>query len=383
LIQLKNTTITTSGESGNGIVAETATFGEPPSVRQSTIEADNTTITTSGADAIGAFALFGATINLNGSTVITTGPPVVNTDGATGVYSFLGFTINVTGSTVTTKEASAVQIVDASVMNITDSTLNGGTNGIRIADDDHTLGPDTVTVSGSTITATAAGANEAAIRVDGAEANVTLNSVTDSPGSNNLFLNVISVDKAGKPFNSLVNLTASSSTLTGDILADANSMANVFLEHSSTLNGWVNENNLTGATHLDPNELSPPTVIPPQSVNLGIDSTSTWNMRAGSTLNSLTVNPQAHINFPDPPASFKTLVMNNLVGTGGIFGMHVDLGLIQGDLIEILKTSEGRHLLTFVNRNSGSDLPVRVALLVVTTADGGAKFHRGSRRWNL
>ncbi len=50
---------------------------------------------------------------------------------------------------------------------ITEATLNGGTNGIRIADDDHTLGPDTVTVSGSTITATAAGANEAAIRVDG------------------------------------------------------------------------------------------------------------------------------------------------------------------------------------------------------------------------
>jgi outer membrane autotransporter protein len=275
---------------------------------------------------------------------------------------------------VTTRESSAAQVVDASVMNITNSTLNGGTNGIRISDDDHTLGPDTVTVSNSHINAVAAGANEAAIRVDGAEANVTLNSTTDNPGAQNLFLNVISVDKAGNPFNSLVNLTASSSTLTGDILADANSTANVFLEHSSTLNGWVNENNLTGATHLDPNELIPPTVIPPQSVNLGIDSTSTWNMRAGSTLNTLTVNPQAHINFPDPPAAFRTLVMNNLAGTGGIFGMHVDLGLIQGDLIYILKTSEGEHLLTFVNRTPGSDLPVNVALLVVRAPDEGAGF---------
>jgi outer membrane autotransporter protein len=148
----------------------------------------------------------------------------------------------------------------------------------------------------------------------------------------------------------------------------------VFLEHKSTLNGAVNQNALTGATHLDPNELIPPTVIPPQSVNLGVDSTSTWNMRTSSTLNTLAVNPQAHINFPDPPAAFRTLVMNNLVGTGGIFGMHVDLGLIQGDLIHILKTSEGRHLLTFVNRNQGSDLPVNVALLVVRTADGGAGF---------
>jgi hypothetical protein len=54
--------------------------------------------------------------------------------------------------------------------------------------------------------------------------------------------------------------------------------------------------------------------------------------------------------------------------------MNVDLGLIKGDLIHILKTSEGEHLLTFVNRNQGSDLPVNVALLVVRTPDGGAGF---------
>jgi outer membrane autotransporter protein len=66
--------------------------------------------------------------------------------------------------------------------------------------------------------------------------------------------------------------------------------------------------------------------------------------------------------------------MNNLVGTGGIFGMNVDLGFIKGDLINILKTSEGEHLLTFVNRNQGSDLPAHTALLVVRTPDGGAGF---------
>jgi hypothetical protein len=135
---------------------------------------------------------------------------------------------------------------------------------------------------------------------------------------------------------SLVDLIASNSTLNGDILADASSSANVKLEHNTFLNGAINENSLTGATGIIPNP-GPPQVNPlisgplPFTINLGIDSTSTWNMRASSTLNML-VNPQAHINFPDPPASFKTLVMNNLVGTGGIFGMHVDLGLIQGDL---------------------------------------------------
>jgi hypothetical protein len=146
---LTNSTITTTGESGTGIHSEFASFGEPPSVRPSTVTAANTTVTTSGADAIGAFAIFGGTVNLNGSTVITTGPPHFNTDGATGIYSlggfvnneFLGSTINITGSSVTTKQASAAQVVNASVMNITNSTLNGGMNGIRISDNDHTPWP--------------------------------------------------------------------------------------------------------------------------------------------------------------------------------------------------------------------------------------------------
>jgi pertactin len=116
-------------------------------------------------------------------------------------------------------------------------------------------------------------------------------------------------------------MNASNSTLNGDILVDAVSSADVKLEHNTKLNGAVNENNLTGATGINPNE--PPTGLPPFTANLGIDST---------------VDPQAHINFPVPPApgQFKTLLMNNLSGTGGIFAMNVDLGLIKGDLVEIL-----------------------------------------------
>jgi hypothetical protein len=291
--------------------------------------------------------------------------------------------VNVTGSTVTAGNANAGQVVDGSVMNITDSELTGGTNGIRISDDDHTLGPDTLIVSGSTLTNQAGNNGEAAIRVDGAEAKITLNnskviSGTGAGVTQHTVLNVTSIDRAGNPFGSLVNLTANSSTLNGDILSDAASTTNVHLEHKSILRGAVNENQLTGATGINPTEQVthlPSPGLPPQTVNLSIDSTSTWTMRASSTLNTLTVNPQAHINFPHPPAGpFKTLLMNNLIGTGGIFGMNVDLGLIKGDLIEILTKSEGEHLLTFVNRNQGSDLPVNTALLVVRTPDGGAGF---------
>jgi autotransporter family porin len=364
LIVLKNTTIITPGQLGAGLWAETATFG-PEEGRQSTITADNTVITTSGQDGYGAFAILGGIVNLNSSTVTTTG------SGANGVYSSTHSTVNVTGSTVTAEKANAGQVVNHSVMNITGSTLTGGTNGIRISDEVHDLDPDTLTVSGSTITATAAGTGQAAIRVEGAEANITLESTTVEPGAQNLFLNVTSIDKFGAPFGSVVNLTASSSpTLNGDILSDADSTTSVSLQNNTTLTGAVNENQLTGASGINPNE--PAVELPPQTVNLSIDGTSTWNMRASSTLNTLDVSPKAHVSFADSP--FKTLVMNNLTGTGGIFKLNNDLAAIQGDLINILNSSQGGHLVLFNNRTAGSDLPVDTALLVVKTTDGQAVF---------
>jgi outer membrane autotransporter protein len=297
--------------------------------------------------------------------------------------------------------SSAAFISNGSVLNITGSTIHGDFNGIEITDDSNTIGPNTVNLTSSKLTNLAGGNGEAAFKVEGAVANIAVtNSTVDSGvgATQHTLLDVIQTEQAPesppltvvtdpsavtstpqvgtKP--SVVSLTAAdNSMLNGDILVDASSRANVVLETKSTLTGAINENNLIGAAGINPaeqvtNPISPG--LPPFTVNLGIDSTSIWNMRASSTLDTLTVNPQAHINFPDPPAAFRTLVMNNLIGTGGIFGMHVDLGLIKGDLIDILKTSEGEHLLTFVNRNPGSDLPVRVALLVVRTADGGAGF---------
>jgi hypothetical protein len=367
-ILLTNSMVTTTADSSNGVRAEVGFDGGP-----GTIDADNTVITTSGQGSHGAIAVGApinlATLNLNGSMVTTTGA------NANGIYAFFEATLNASNSTVSAQAATANagQVADQSVMNITDSKLTGGANGIRITDDVHDLGPNTLTVSRSTITATAAGAGEAAFRVDGAKANITLDSVTVNPGAQNLLLNVTSVDLNGAPFGSVVNFTVNPSTLNGDILVDAASTANVFLEHSSTLNGAVNENSLTGATGINPNE--PAVNLQPQTVNLSIDGTSTWNMRASSTLNTLDVSPKARVSFADPPANpFKTLVMNNLTGTGGIFKLNNDLAAIKGDLINILNSSQGGHLVLFNNRTAGSDLPVDTALLVVKTTDGHAVF---------
>ena len=234
-VLLTNSTVTTTADSSNGVRAEVGFDGGP-----GTIEADNTVITTSGQGSHGAIAV-GAPINLatvilNGSMVTTTGA------NANGIYAFFEATLNSRNSIVTAQAATANagQVADQSVMNITDSTLTGGANGIRIADDVHDLGPNTLTVSGSTITATAAGAGEAAFRVDGAKANIMLNSVTVNSGAQNLLLNVTSIDSNGAPFGSVVDFTVHGSALAGDILAEAGSVANINLVDNSSLQGIIN-----------------------------------------------------------------------------------------------------------------------------------------------
>jgi outer membrane autotransporter protein len=234
-VLLTNSTVTTTADSSNGVRAEVGFDGGP-----GTIEADNTVITTSGQGSHGAIAVGApinlATLNLNGSTVTTTGAT------ANGIYAFFEATLNSRNSIVTAQAATANagQVADQSVMNITDSTLTGGANGIRIADDVHDLGPNTLTVSGSTITATAAGAGEAAFRVDGAKANIMLNSVTVNSGAQNLLLNVTSIDSNGAPFGSVVDFTVHGSALAGDILAEAGSVANINLVDNSSLQGIIN-----------------------------------------------------------------------------------------------------------------------------------------------
>jgi outer membrane autotransporter protein len=70
----------------------------------------------------------------------------------------------------------------------------------------------------------------------------------------------------------------------------------------------------------------------------------------------------------------KTLTLGRLSGTGGTFGMNIDLRHEVGDLIDITGTSAGSHLLTFFDRGHGTDLRPNAALLVVKTSDGVAGF---------
>src|SRR6516162_8102673 len=138
-----------------------------------------------------------------------------------------------------------------------------------------------------------------------------------------------------------------------------------------------NKNDLTGASGVDPAEPIPASLL--KTVNLAVDGSSTWDMTASSTVNNLTVNgdpPQ--INFPKPSSdNFHTLVVNNLIGSGGNFGMFVDLPNLRGDLLVVQTPAPvaNTHHLEITNINQGQDLPVNSALLVVQTAQtSGLEF---------
>jgi hypothetical protein len=278
--------IQTSGDNSNGVVAAGGT-----------INLINGSVTTTGRSAIG--------LQANGNA----GPAVITAQGTkittSGPIAF--------GATLDGANASTISLKD-----VTLSTTGLGASGLAILGNAPLNTTNQMNLDNTVVNAS----QDGIVWVAQSNANVDLkNGTTINPGSG-VLLNAFPVPVNGSP---VLNLIADGSvTLNGDVLVRGNSIANAFLGHHSILTGAVNENQLTGATGINPNELTPPTIILPPTVNLGIDSTSTWNMRASSTLNSLTVNPQAHINFADPPADpFKTLLMNNLIGTGGIFRMNV------------------------------------------------------------
>jgi outer membrane autotransporter protein len=369
-----------------------AFVGSATGARKSALlEAVGATITVEGDYNRFVYASTGATTRLENSTISGTG---INNYGLASRSTSTGSnaapsTITLLNTSVTSlgSGSSAAFVNNGSKLEIggSKSIIEGSVNGIVITADANVLANGTNLVSltnQSLLKNLGVGDGEAAFKVGGADANITVTDSTVESGRTLLYVNdtqiPLPVAPPGPPptpgtHSSVVNLTGNGATLNGDILVDASSTANVVLEHNSVLTGAVNENQLTGASGINPNE--PAVNLPPQTVNLSVDGTSTWNIRASSTLDTLDVSARAHVSFADPPADpFKTLVMNNLTGTGGIFTLNNDLAAIKGDLINILNTSQGGHLVLFNNRTAGSDLPVDTALLVVKTTDGHAVF---------
>lgn len=391
-IRLNGTTVTVLGSGGNSA-------GVWANIAGSTAELINTTITVSGVGG----GNFGVKATQGADATVTGGSILVN---ATGGNNF-GVQVRDSGSsatvtnadvTVTNSDASLAAQVDGAGASLTASNSNflvTGANGtgLQLAN-----GGTANVTTGSIVNS---GAGGQAILVSGSGQNngtfngTQVNSINsygivarDSMSSNLNFSNgatgtggngTLLLNQTNNA-SSVVNLTGTNDVVfTGDVDArGGNGTTNVTLAGNTSLTGAVNLNQLTGAAGIEPAE--PVTGLPRMNVNMDIDSTSVWNMRTSSTVNTLNVDPGARIIFPVSSAgasSFRTLALNRLTGTGGIFRMDVNLGAIRGDLVHIQTSSQGDHSVDLTNVSPASDLPVNTGLLVVRTPDGVSTYSGG------
>jgi outer membrane autotransporter protein len=392
LIEINGGTITTQGDNQFGLFASD----------QGKVVAGGVSVTTSGLNAYGAFAQRGGAITLNPGTVIQT-----SGNGSYGIFASNGGSITGNGVNVTTSGGLGILL----------NTADGVSASTGI------LGPGTVTLQNSTVTAAGLGAN--GLFASGVGSSITLtNSSILSLLGNGASVNggarltlsgtlltaldhgiVASGGTVGTP-NSVTVSGGNLITVFGDAFQVQNGATKITVNSGATVTGnsallrvldqtgetvvdfTASRASLSGDLFADPASqtkvnLTDSSVLTgrvnPMSQGLGvdltIDSSSEWNMTGSSNLKSLSVTSGASAVFSPTLADVRqTLTVRSLIGTGATFGMNIDLRRGVGDLIDITGSSDGSHLLTFSDRGHGTDLRSNAALLLVETPDGVAGF---------
>src|SRR5271157_1687554 len=365
-IQLSGSSISTTGAEAYGAVAQTS---------GTVTLRSGTAINTSGNGSYGLSATNGGIIVGNGISVTTTGglglllntadgaaastgssgPGTImlqnstisaNGLGANGLFvSGAGSSISIVNSNIVSSQGDGALVENGANLTLSGSSLTALVHGIVTAGGTAST-PNSILISGGNVITVLGDA----FQVRNGVTNITVNNGATVTGTTALFRVL------DPPGGTAANLTASHASLFGDIFADSASQTTVNLTDASTLTGRVN-----------------PLLSP--GANLTIDGSSQWVMTGSSNIQSLSVTPGASAVFSAPFAeAYHTLTIGSLSGTGGIFGMNIDLRGTHGDLIDITGTSDGSHLLTFTDGAHGTDLRPNQALLVVETPDGVAGF---------
>lgn len=328
-ISLENSSITTDGDGADGLHALTA---------GSEIFGTNVTITTKGVFGSGAEADNGGLIELNGATITANG---LGTDALTA--SGPGSALRLFNSNVISTEGSGVLVENSASLLLSNSNLTALIHGIVTTGG--TIGaPNSIVVSGGTVTTVIGDA----FQVQNGSTNILVDNGATIL-ANSALLRVPGA-------LSVVKFNASQASLTGDIFADPASQTTVNLTDGTVLTGRVNPFIGLGA-------------------DLRIDGSSQWVMTGSSNVKALSVSPGAQVVLGGPLLDLRTkLTLGSLSGTGAIFDMNVDLRHQIGDLIDVIGSSAGSHLLNFTDVGLGGSLRSNAALLVVQTSDGTGGF---------
>lgn len=266
----------------------------------------------SNSEAIGVQAYgTNAAVVLNGGSVSASGSGT-----AVGLYADFGGAI--TGNNLmVTSSSEGVEIDDGSSLTLNNSSITAsGSNAIQM--NGGAVGAaNSIVINGGTLSSFGADL----IYADGAVSNITLNALTTASSGTNNLLSIVN--------DSTVNFTADQgSNLTGNIVTDAGSAANINLLDNSVLTGAIN-----GA-----------------QINTLIDP-STWNVTGDSTM--ATLSNMGVINFSSAGA-FKTVTVTGAYTGGGsiTFNTYLNDGSTQ-QTDKLVAGSTAGTTTVFVNNKGG------------------------------
>lgn len=262
-----------------------------------------TSIQTSGTGAYGAYANLGGTITIaDGTTIRTSGAH------ADGLRATLGDALNPSlstanvapasitmrdGSVTTTgADANGVSLDGGTSVNLHDVAVQAAAGGVSITDVNQSGKANTVVMTGGELAS-----QGDAFAVDGANASIDVSGTAPiTPASGNLL---------SLSHGATATFTATGETLNGNIIADASSNGDVYLNSGTVLTGMADR------------------------VSMAIDASSRWNVTASSVVTSL--SNAGTIAFaapadPDDAAGYSTLTASNYVGDNGTILLNTKLG---------------------------------------------------------
>jgi len=331
LVELSNSTVTSSGEGGipQGIVLTNATA----TLNNSTV----TSVNGIGISAVrGISSIGGSTVNLSNNSVVK-GLQGGIAGNRFSVLSLQNSTVEGTGA-----NSFGIRLLEGSVQ-ASGSTITGGLNGLTVGTDTNVTAiiPSTIVLNNSQVE----GKTGAAIVVGINAPNFpTVANIEVRNGSSLISGNdtLVEVRTGG-----VVNLLVDNSHLTGNVVVAPDGSGNVTLQNNASLTGQVN--NVT---------------------NFSIHNQAVWQMTDSQSVSNLTLSNGGKVRLGGDQEYFQ-LNVANLHGSG-IFEMGTDFNKGVTDLLNVTANATGNHQLLVAS--SGADPVNDSSIKVVQTASGDAQF---------
>ncbi|MBP2644988.1 MAG: hypothetical protein H6Q75_428 [Firmicutes bacterium] len=316
-------------------------------------------VTTSGAHASGIATDFGGgSVYVDNCTVNVTGSK------SAGIYS-CGYGdgyIYVTDSTVVSELDAGLAVASAGWLEVYNSSITG-VNALSVMfSGDSTDETDPIIIDGSSLTSTST--TEGAIIWRNGNSTVTLQNGTTVSSASGILA------EAGDFFGSdpsTATLELINETLTQgyELLADSGSTLATLLEEGTTFTGWTSGD-----------------------VSMSVDSTSTWNVSADSTVTSLTNNGTVNLLYSN--GTYYSITDSGDLSGSGTFNMNIDLSdtsLL--NTITVDGTTSGTYAIYFTGQNAAylASHSLTSPILVLSsgsstaTVTGGGDF--GAYRWSI